>query len=77
METAFTRLLGIEHPIIQAPIGALANPRLAAAVSNAGGLGMLTLGGTERDRPVDRRGGRGDVAPARAGPQSHRAGRRH
>ena len=41
VETAFTRLLGIDHPIIQAPIGALTNPRLAAAVSNAGGLGML------------------------------------
>jgi nitronate monooxygenase len=49
METAFTRLLGIEHPIIQAPIGTLANPRLAAAVSNAGGLGMLALGGATQD----------------------------
>ena len=47
METAFTRLIGIDHPIIQAPIGTLANPRLAAAVSNAGGLGMLALGGAE------------------------------
>jgi nitronate monooxygenase len=47
METAFTRLVGIEHPIVQAPIGTLANPSLAAAVSNAGGLGMLALGGVE------------------------------
>ena len=47
METAFTRLVGIEHPIIQAPIGTLTNPRLAAAVSSAGGLGMLALGGAE------------------------------
>jgi NAD(P)H-dependent flavin oxidoreductase YrpB (nitropropane dioxygenase family) len=45
METAFTRLIGIEVPIVQAPIGTLTNPRLAAAVSNAGGLGMLALGG--------------------------------
>jgi nitronate monooxygenase len=36
-----TRALGIEHPIIQAPIGGLSNPRLAAAVSNAGGLGLI------------------------------------
>ena len=43
METAFTRLLGIEHPIVQAPIGGMAVPRLAAAVSNAGGLGMIAL----------------------------------
>jgi NAD(P)H-dependent flavin oxidoreductase YrpB (nitropropane dioxygenase family) len=43
METAFTHLLGIEHPIVQAPIGGMAVPRLAAAVSNAGGLGMIAL----------------------------------
>jgi NAD(P)H-dependent flavin oxidoreductase YrpB (nitropropane dioxygenase family) len=43
METAFTRLLGIKHPIVQAPIGGMAIPRLAAAVSNAGGLGMIAL----------------------------------
>jgi nitronate monooxygenase/enoyl-[acyl-carrier protein] reductase II len=36
-------LLGIEFPIIQAPIGSAASPQLAAAVSNAGGLGMLAL----------------------------------
>jgi len=50
METAFTRLIGIEVPIVQAPIGTLTNPRLAAAVSNAGGLGMLALGGAEPDQ---------------------------
>jgi len=49
METALTRLIGIEVPIIQAPIGTLTNPRLAAAVSNAGGLGMLAQGGAEPD----------------------------
>jgi len=49
METALTRLIGIEVPIIQAPIGTLTNPQLAAAVSNAGGLGMLALGGAEPD----------------------------
>jgi len=42
-ETRFTRLAGIEVPIVQAPIGGLARPELAAAVSNAGGLGMLAL----------------------------------
>ncbi len=36
-------LLGIEHPIVQAPIGSAAVPRLAAAVSNSGALGMLAL----------------------------------
>ena len=43
IETSLTRLLGIEHPIVQAPIGPCASPELAAAVSNAGGLGMLSV----------------------------------
>lgn len=34
-------LLGIQHPIIQAPMAGSDTPALAAAVSNAGGLGML------------------------------------
>ena len=34
--------LGIELPIIQAPIGSATTPGLAAAVSNAGGLGHLS-----------------------------------
>jgi NAD(P)H-dependent flavin oxidoreductase YrpB (nitropropane dioxygenase family) len=42
-DTAFCRLVGIPFPIVQAPIGGLAVPELAAAVSNAGGLGMLSV----------------------------------
>ena len=41
MKTALCEKLGIEVPIIQAPMGGAAGPSLAAAVSNAGGLGML------------------------------------
>jgi len=37
------RLLGIDIPIIQAPVGSIAGPELAAAVSDAGGLGGLGL----------------------------------
>ena len=44
METSVTRALGIEHPIIQAPIGGVSVPALAGAVSNAGGLGMMAVG---------------------------------
>ena len=33
--------LGLAHPVFQAPIGSIASPALAAAVSNAGGLGNL------------------------------------
>ena len=43
MKTVLCDLLGIELPIIQAPMGGAAGPALAAAVSNAGGLGMLPL----------------------------------
>lgn len=43
MKTALTRLLTIDHPVIQAPIGSATSPELASAVSNAGGLGTLAL----------------------------------
>jgi nitronate monooxygenase len=41
MRTPLCELLGIEQPIVLAPMVAV--PQLAAAVSNAGALGMLTL----------------------------------
>jgi NAD(P)H-dependent flavin oxidoreductase YrpB (nitropropane dioxygenase family) len=42
MRTALCDMLGIEHPIIAAPMGPdLTGPDLVAAVSNAGGLGIL------------------------------------
>lgn len=37
-------LLGIEHPIIQAPMMGTCTPSLASAVANAGGLGSLGCG---------------------------------
>ena len=43
MRTPVCELLGMEHPIVQAPIGPAAVPRLAAAVSDAGALGMVSL----------------------------------
>ncbi len=43
IRTSLCDLLGIELPIIQAPIGSATSPELAAAVSNSGGLGMLSL----------------------------------
>jgi nitronate monooxygenase len=42
-DTSFCRLAGIELPIIQAPIGGITTPALAAAVSEAGGLGTLSI----------------------------------
>ncbi len=43
IRTLLCDLLGIELPIIQAPIGSATCPELVAAVSNSGGLGMLSL----------------------------------
>jgi NAD(P)H-dependent flavin oxidoreductase YrpB (nitropropane dioxygenase family) len=43
MQTPFCRRLGLTVPVVQAPIGSASTPELAAAVSNAGGLGMLAL----------------------------------
>jgi nitronate monooxygenase len=42
--TTLTRLLNIEIPLVLAPMGGIVTPALAAAVSNAGGLGMLSVG---------------------------------
>jgi nitronate monooxygenase len=43
-KNALTSLLGIDTPIIQAPMAGVSTPALAAAVSNAGGLGSLGVG---------------------------------
>jgi NAD(P)H-dependent flavin oxidoreductase YrpB (nitropropane dioxygenase family) len=42
--TPLTHLLGIRHPILLAPMGAVAGGKLAAAVTHAGGLGMIGPG---------------------------------
>ena len=47
--TALTRLLNVDIPIIQAPMGSQASPALVAAVSNAGAFGMLSVGWNSPD----------------------------
>jgi nitronate monooxygenase len=42
MKTAITEMFGIEHPIIQGGMHFVGYAELAAAVSNAGGLGIIT-----------------------------------
>ena len=51
---AFTQRLNLEWPILQAPMGQATTPTLAAAVSNAGGLGGLGMWGFAAD-DVERR----------------------
>ncbi len=45
MKTRITQLLGIEYPIIQGGMAWVAEHNLAAAVSEAGGLGLIGAGG--------------------------------
>lgn len=47
-ETRVTKLLGIDYPIIQGGLAYLAYADLAAAVSNAGGLGQITAMSLEK-----------------------------
>ena len=44
IDTALTRLLDIEHPIVTAPMSGIAGGALANAVSHAGGLGIIGPG---------------------------------
>jgi enoyl-[acyl-carrier protein] reductase II len=44
MKTPLTELLGIQHPIVLSGMSWVSVPRLVAAVSNAGGLGILATG---------------------------------
>jgi enoyl-[acyl-carrier protein] reductase II len=40
-DNRITRMLGIEIPIVQAPMGYIARAQLASAVSNAGAMGII------------------------------------
>lgn len=44
MKTAITELFGVRYPILLAGMGRVALPHMVAAVSNAGGLGVLGAG---------------------------------
>ena len=51
MKTRITELFGIQYPIIQGAMQWLSKPKLAAAVSNAGGLGTINM--TTYEDPED------------------------
>ncbi|MBA4030898.1 MAG: nitronate monooxygenase [Planctomyces sp.] len=46
---SFLRQLGMECPIIQAPMAGVSTPEMAAAVSNAGGLGSIGVGAVDAE----------------------------
>ena len=61
IRTPLTELLGIRHPIVQAAMGYVSGPRLAAATSNAGGLGLIasaTMSLAELENAIDETAGR-------------------
>jgi nitronate monooxygenase len=51
--TDITQRLQIRYPIIQAPMAGVSTPELAAAVSNAGGLGSIAFGASTVEQASD------------------------
>src|SRR6266540_2023699 len=50
MQNRVTDLLGVEYPIVQAPMGYIARAQLASAVSNDGGLGVIETSSGQLDQ---------------------------
>jgi nitronate monooxygenase len=46
-------ILGIDYPIIQAPMLGITTPEMVAAVANAGGLGSLPIGGLPAGKVIE------------------------
>ena len=49
LHTGLCAELDVDHPVVQAPVGSVSTPALAAAVADAGGLGMLAMSWREAD----------------------------
>jgi len=61
IRTALTELLGIRYPVVQAAMGYVSGPRLAAAVTDAGGLGLIasaTMSLAELEKAIEETAGR-------------------
>jgi enoyl-[acyl-carrier protein] reductase II len=50
MKTRLTEMLGIQHPIVLSGMSWISVPKMVAAVSNAGGLGILATGPLDADQ---------------------------
>lgn len=53
IETNITKMLGIKHPVIAAPMGPFYTTELTVAVSEAGGLGVLSHVGLSDKDPIE------------------------
>lgn len=49
LQNRVTEILGVDYPIVQAPMGYIARARLASAVSNAGALGIIETSSGQLD----------------------------
>jgi enoyl-[acyl-carrier protein] reductase II len=49
----FTEMVGVDYPIVQAPMGYIARAQLASAVSNAGALGIIETSSGQLDQVRD------------------------
>jgi len=61
IRTPLTGLLGIRYPVVQAAMGYVSGPRLTAAVSDAGGLGLIasaTMSLAELEKAIEETAGR-------------------
>ena len=67
IRTPLTELLRIRHPVVQAAMGYVSGPRLAAATSNAGGLGLIASATMSLDELKDA------IAETAAGPMRRSA----
>ena len=71
IRTRLTERLDIRHPVLLAPMGGVAGGRLAAAVTSAGGLGLIgggygdAAGSTANSSPPATRGSAAASSPGR------------
>lgn len=69
LRTILTTQWGLRYPIIGAPMANVARGRMAAAVTDAGGLGMIGVGNKDSVEFIERESGiaRGDGSPRKFG----------
>ena len=76
ISTRYTELVGIEHPVVQDGLGLSPTAKLAAAVSEAGGLGTVSIPAVSADLEANRAAVPG--SDRRGGPPDEQAaGRQH
>jgi nitronate monooxygenase len=67
LRTSLTDMLGVEVPVVGAPMAGVAGGRLAAAVTAGGGLGMIGVGSAARPEAVAAEAAKARSAGARFG----------